>query len=819
MKTVFTSLILFTIVSLHTVAQDTSKWGLPEGAKARLDKGKIYEVKYSPDGTRLAVGCSSGVWLYDSVTGDLVDLIRSGNSFGAVNVVFSRDGSTFAAGADDIICVWDAVTGEKKSTYELTGHFAHNRIRHFAFSPDGRTLAVGIGGGVRLWDVVTGKSKHGLFGERFDDVEHLAFSPDGRILASGHRSPGARHSTSGIIGLWDVETGELKTSLTAFLGLPKSLAFSPDGRTLASGNHYSHIAGDEWGSINLWDVATWEHKLVLEPTFTGVRDGGGVFSIAYSPDGRTLASGHSIDEYNNDEFGTVRLWDVETGENIRTLDGHPGGVNSVAFSRDGGTLAIASGSTRLALWDAATGTQKRQLNGYSGSVASVAFSPDGRTVASGRWGITIDLWDAATGSHRHTLKGHTEPTTSIAFSPTSPILASGSSVHRYNSSQGGTVRLWDTVTGAHIYTLEGQGSAITSVAFSPDGRTLASGGGVLRLYDTATGLQIRKLDGQNRNIIGVAFSPDGETLAGASTEEIRLWNAENGTLKRTLTVTSGELSRDSVAFSADGGALAAGGWYSIHLWNTETGAHIRTLERNRGSYAHVVYSPNADTFIAYSPVGNTIANGAAFFSDKTVRLWDAETGDNIRTLEGHSRDVLGVAFGPEGRTLASGSLDGTVLLWEIIPKDDARENVVPSQVTPDVNGDGVVDMRDLVLVAGRLGKAAENREDVNGDGVVNILDLVLVAGMIDNAAGAPLIDSHGAIMLRTTDVKQWLEGARRLALADVISQRGMEYLQNLLDILTPERTAMLPKLPESVQSGDVDSVSPRSRFGCPNLNL
>ena len=136
-----------------------------------------------------------------------------------------------------------------------------------------------------------------------------------------------------------------------------------------------------------------------------------------------------------------------------------------------------------------------------------------------------------------------------------------------------------------------------------------------------------------------------------------------------------------------------------------------------------------------------------------------------------------------------------MLLWEINPDVENAQVGEPFQITPDVNGDGRVDIQDLVLVAGRLGKAAENREDVNGDGVVNILDLVLVAGMIDNAAGAPLIDSHGAIMLRTTDVKQWFEGARRLALGDVTLQRGVEYLQNLLEALTPERTALLPNYP------------------------
>ena len=776
MKTVLTSLILLGVAALNAIAQDTSRWGLPEGAKARLGRGYINEVKYSPDGRHLAVAGGSGIWLYDSVTSDPVALMRSGNSFGAIDVVYSRDGSAFAAGADDIVCVWDAVTGEQKYSHRLTGHFAQFRFGSLALSPDGSQLAVSILNTVRLWDVETGVLSHILSGGVPGDVISLAYSPDGRTLAIGHKSDIVGHSEfEGDIRLWDAAAGELQDTLRGSISRPTSLAFSPDGRMLAIGHLDWSFSFGSWGWVSLRDTATREVKHVLPGLAGGVND------VAYSLDGRTLASGHSIDWYDGGEFGLARLWDVETGENIRTLDGHPDDVNSVAFNRDGGTLAIVSGSSRLSLWDAASGIRKGQVEGHTGAVSCVDFSPDSRTVASGSRDGSIHLWDAATGSHKHTLEGHAFSITSIAFSPTSPTLASGSSVHRYDSSEGGTVRLWDTGTGENIRTLEGQGYSITSVAFSPDGRTLAIGGGALHLYDAATGMRIRTPGGPNRPIIGVAFSPDGRMIAGAETEKIGLWNAETGAPKRTLTVTSGSLSPDSVAFSPDGGTLAAGGPYRIHVWNVETGAHTLTLERDRGG---------SDTFIAYSPDGVTIAGGAAYWSDNTVRLWDAETGENTRTLEGHSGIVTGVAFSPDGGTLASGSSDGTVLLWEIIP--DVEE---PVQVAADVNGDGVVDIRDLVLVAGRLGKSGENREDVNGDGIVNILDLVLVAGMLDNAAGAPLIDLGGTDMLRTTQINEWLEEARQLDLADPAIPRGIESLENLLEALTPERTRLLPNFP------------------------
>ena len=162
----------------------------------------------------------------------------------------------------------------------------------------------------------------------------------------------------------------------------------------------------------------------------------------------------------------------------------------------------------------------------------------------------------------------------------------------------------------------------------------------------------------------------------------------------------------------------------------------------------------------------------------------------MRVLEGHTDDVNGVAFSPDGRTLASGSLDGTVLLWEIIPDVDE-----PFRVTADVNGDGVVDIRDLVLVAGRLGTTSELRADVNGDGTVNALDLVLVAGMASDSTGALPMFSDGEMAFRTTQVREWLEEARRLDLADAAIPKGIEYLETLLAALTPERTALLPNFP------------------------
>jgi WD40 repeat protein len=287
----------------------------------------------------------------------------------------------------------------------------------------------------------------------------------------------------------------LDKTLTGHSDYLYSVAYSPDGRYLASGSKDR--------TIKIWEVATGKGLRTL----TG--HSGVVLSVAYSPDGRYLASG-SQDK-------TIKIWEVATGK-VRTLTGHYMTFWSVAYSPDGRYLASGSSDKTIKIWETATGTELRTLTGHSMTVWSVAYSPDGRYLASGSLDKTIKIWEVATGQELRTLTGHSEGVLSVAYSPDSRYLASGIG--------DGAIKIWEVATGKELRTLTGHSNVVRSVAYSPDGRYLASGSQdkTIKIWEVATGNELRTLTGHSETVFSVAYSPDGRYLASGSVDDtIKIW--------------------------------------------------------------------------------------------------------------------------------------------------------------------------------------------------------------------------------------------------------------------------------------------------------
>jgi WD40 repeat protein len=407
------------------------------------------------------------------------------------------------------------------------------------------------------------------------------------------------------------------------LGGVHSVAFSPDGKLLAT--------GDTNNQIRLYQVADAKQLLVC----VGHTDW--LWSVAFSSDGQMLASG-SQDQ-------TVKLWDTNTGQCLTTLYGHKGGIWSVAFCPHSQMLASGGQDQKVKLWDTNTKQCLKTLSGHTNRVTSVAFSPDGCTLASGDDDQTVRLWDVSTGKTFQILLHPNIGICSVAFSRDGQTLASG--------CRDKIVRVWDVSTGRCIQTLEGHADWVTSVSFNLDGHILITGSHdqTVKLWDVTTGRCLTTLSGHSTRIWSVAFNPDNQTIAsGSSDQTVRLWDFSSGLCFKTLQGYCYGIW--SATFSHEGNILASGsGDQMVKLWNANTGECIKTLRGHS----------NRVTSVAFSPNGHLLASGS---EDKTVKLWDTNTGKCLKTLREHSSRVTSVAFSANGHVVASGSEDKTVKLWD-----------------------------------------------------------------------------------------------------------------------------------------------------------
>jgi WD40 repeat protein len=417
-----------------------------------------------------------------------------------------------------------------------------------------------------------------------------------------------------------------ETVFAETFGSVLSLAYSPDGKLLATSGTNSEI--------KIWDADTYQEILCCQ----GHKHW--VMFVCFSPDSRYLAS--ASDDY------TVKLWDVSTGQCLHTYLGHTDSVNVVAFSPDGKLIATGAQDSTIRLESIVpTDSPTRILVGHKRRrVWTVAFSPDGKTLASGGEDKTIRLWDISTGTCLAVWVAHVSWVRSVAFSPDGQILAS--------SSPDRTIKLWSVHNQQCLQIWHGHQKNITSVAFSSDGSRLVSGSSdrTVKLWDIMKGKCFKTFFGHSAGLWQVAYHPHGHQVAsGGEDHAAKIWNLHTGACTKTLTGHTNAVL--SVAASPNGAYVASAHEdRTVIVWDVQSGKIVQTLR----DHTNTVWS------VAFSSNGEFLISGSA---DETIKLWHWQTGKLLKTFYGHQSWVWIVAFAPDNLRFASGSYDQTVKVWNI----------------------------------------------------------------------------------------------------------------------------------------------------------
>ncbi len=653
----FFTVLLTAVIHLTGFCQDTQV-GLPESAIARLGKGGINIMQFSPDGSHLAVGTDVGVWLYG--VEDRKETALFTERVGQVNALaFSQDGKMLASGGlnNPDIQLWDLNTGSIHTSFRSAGSPST-----IAFSQDDTTLiSLDIFSMIR-WNVDTGRkvsdfpllnldssSKDSRY-QKIDSYESVVLSQDGSSLATGTRE--------GRIRLWDTTTGKRHKDLKGHAGVNLSnkadisilaLAFSPDGKIIASGCIDN--------TVQLWDT----EKGSKLATLRGHK--GWVTAVAFSQDGKTLASG--------DANKAIILWDVDKHIERATLLGHKNTICALRFIPDdaphySGCLASGSNDGTIRFWDLKNGEELVTFaSGHTESVKAVAFSEDGTKLTTVAFNGIADVWDLKTKHELNTfIDGHCDSAV-VALSSDASFLARKGSIgfiaFRTHDLGKGTFRgstplqLWKVDTGEEILGRWQSTGYTNALTFSPDNNMFVATtrSASITGWHRNTGVELFRFSTGTQHSGKLTFSPNGQLLATYGIfQKTQIWDI---TTSRKVTPPNME-KHSTLAFSPNNTTIALGDSKGIVLWNvTPTGIQEqnRIIHRNRGIGGVLIFSPDGKTLI-----------DTQFIDGKIGIILSDTNGNYLQTLYGHTDNITSLVFSPDSKTFASSSGDGTVLLWD-----------------------------------------------------------------------------------------------------------------------------------------------------------
>lgn len=659
---------------------DVTTWELPDDAIARFGHGWGLDIEFSHDGAYLSVATKIGFWLYDMET--LAPRALWGTERGMMNVAtFSHDARWIATGDQDgILKVWDTQNGQCVARTDWGGTERRNVILHVQFSPDDQYIAASCFGhsAVYAWNTELNvpirnfklenpkSSDYRKEGTSYDRYFPIAFSPNSKLFA---------YVTSPeTVTVSDINTGEDIAHLTGHTAPLHTLLFSPCGQYLASASLGA--------TVQVWDIQN-ESLVMMPKTYEGNR-----VRLAYTPD-ETL---QVADIYND----KVLMWDTSQHNKLDTFNTVGTTAENARFSNDGTKFAIACWNHKIQIWQADTSDTRSFFSGFGSVPYSVAFMQDSNTLVGGNWGSTGKIfWNINKRQVQRILPPLAKRRSlrkCVALSPDDQLLAI--------DTGDNDIQIWHIETEELVAELTEHENRIYSLAFSPTGKYLVSGGWKDEIYvwDVALWEKQHQLIEHTGSVEAIAFHPDGNRFVTSSRDGTALlWDVETGEqisplpLPETLedaslyrgepqeierVINGGNLQykeyqhMQSIVFSPCGNWIAGGlgTWIAdalineIRLWDTET---LET--RMIFLQPHGCIRPWALTF---SPCGKYLVSGAWWkrgLEKAPIHLWEMSTGENIHTFWGHSSDVQDLAYSPDGKYLASGGYDGTVLLWDMKP--------------------------------------------------------------------------------------------------------------------------------------------------------
>jgi WD40 repeat protein len=669
---------------------------LPEHARARLGSSRfhhgapLHQVFFNPDGNSLVAIDDVGiVRVWDRATGRSVREIGDTRTepwmmSSPREIALSPDGKTLAIlqiEQPGLLQLWETASGrERRRWHPAKGE----TFQHPIFSPGGRTVAVSVQRFdettkksetfIDLWDAAAPTERRRRLTGEWAQLWDLAFSPDGKLLATAGRDTDIVRGDV-LIGpgkssarLWELSTGRERTRFALERLDAGSLAFSPDGWRLA-------VAVSD-GTVRLYDLATGQERgprLISEPADPpgGDRKAGGsrsseVVCLAFSPDGTILGGG---DHRQDSSLADIHLWDIGSGRELRRIPAHQRSVRALSFAAAGRTLASAGAEPVIGLWDVATGREVFAPSGHRSAIRSLTASPADGTVFSGGDDGTVLQWDPSSGRESGVIARLGGPITALVVGADGKTLLVVGPMET-QPRQVDWIGLWSVAEHRLIRRLAPiGGDDVGYVVCSPDGKTIASGG---RVRDAASGEILATLHHQDAGLNGflgispIFFAPGGRQLVTAEPDGAWLWDFSTGREIRQAVRWSNH--HDRAVLSPDGRYLATSGPGEagdkvdppVVVWELASGREVAKLEAHG---AEGLCRP-----FAFSPDGRLLATAGGPrgpIGGSMVRVWDRATGRDLRRFPGHRGSVTAVAFTPDGRSLVSGSEDGTGLVWDI----------------------------------------------------------------------------------------------------------------------------------------------------------